>query len=339
VDWKDRCHKKECKRLVKANAAAAPKGRAPRDEAPTPPPSSKPKAAPPVVDGPARGRADVARARAAAAAVTATTAPAPEPEHWRGSPRCPVCLEDWDVNAVSICMLCCCKYVCKSCNNKLVSASCPLCRTRIPYTEEEQLAMLRRNVENGIPAAMRQLGLKYASGSPGLVPSHKKAARLWHRAADLGDVMAMCFLGSAYYYGRGVKLDKKKAVKFYRMPADQGMADAQFNLGRAFFKGHGVALDYVEAARLYKLAADQGHTEAETQLGVMYQCKGLPGVAQDFTEGNRLLKRAAAKGDEGAITVLKLQASPPLKSTPRTRSDSFHRPEPPHVPRMSRGRV
>ena len=68
VDWKERGHKKECERLVKAYAAATVRGGAPGDEAPTTPPLPKPKAAPPVVDGPARGRADVARARAAAAA-------------------------------------------------------------------------------------------------------------------------------------------------------------------------------------------------------------------------------------------------------------------------------
>ena len=113
VDWKERGHKKECKRLVEANAAAAAKGGAPQEEMSTPPPSPKPKAAPPVVDGPARGRADVARARAAAAAATSTTAPVPEPEHWMGTPRCPVCLEDWDVNEDLTFMVCCCKDICE----------------------------------------------------------------------------------------------------------------------------------------------------------------------------------------------------------------------------------
>ena len=75
-DWKKRGHKKTCKRLVKEKAEAAAAGDVSRDEAGTPPPSLKLKAAPPVVDGPARGRADVARAKAAAAAPTATDAPA-----------------------------------------------------------------------------------------------------------------------------------------------------------------------------------------------------------------------------------------------------------------------
>jgi len=53
VDWKERGHKEECKRLVEG-AAAEGEGDVARDDAPTPPPSPIPKAAPPVVDGPAR---------------------------------------------------------------------------------------------------------------------------------------------------------------------------------------------------------------------------------------------------------------------------------------------
>ena len=56
LDWKSRGHKAICKRLVKEAAE--------RGEAPTPPPSPKPKAVPPVVEGPARRFIDVARARA-----------------------------------------------------------------------------------------------------------------------------------------------------------------------------------------------------------------------------------------------------------------------------------
>jgi len=302
VDWKERGHKKECKRLFKAIAAAVAKGSAPRDEAH--PPSPKLKAAPPVVDGPARGRADVARARAAAAAATSTTAPVPKPEHWLGSARCPVCLEDWDVNATPTIMLCCCKTVCTPCSKKLSSTKspCPLCRAPFPTSNKEYLAMLRRNVENGIPAAMRQLGFNYANGYLGLMPSHKKAARLYQRTADLGDVIAMFNLGFAYEHGEGIKIDKKKAVKYYRMAADRGHTGAQYNLGICYNRGDGVAQDYAEAMRFYKLAADKGLTHAEHNLGCMY-LKG-EGVTRDFAEFARWCERAAAKGHKGAKRAL-----------------------------------
>ena len=293
VDWKERGHKKECKRLFKANMAAVAKGSAPRDEAPTPLPSQKLKAAPPVVDGPTRGRSDVARVMAAA-----TTAPAPEPEHWYGSSRCPVCMEDWDVNKLPTLLICCCKHVCNPCAYTLLAAFslCPLCRAPPARTDEEILAILRRNAESDNPVAMCQLGDCYKAGDLKLVPSHKKAARLYQRASDLGDVSAMIDLGYAFERGEGVKIDKKKAVKYYRMAADRGHAGSQCNLGNALFNGTGVAPDHAEAVRYYKLAADQGYTEAEARLGIMYE--NGEGVARDIKEAIRWCERAAAKGDE-----------------------------------------
>jgi hypothetical protein len=305
VDWKERGHKKECKRLVKANAAAAAERDASQDEASTPPPSPKTKTAPPVVDGPARGRADVARARAAAAVVTTMTATtATEPEHWCWSSRCPVCLEDWDVNEMPAMLLCCCKIICTLCLSKIASANlpCPLCRTPIFTSCEESLKLLRRHVDNGIPAAICQLGQLYAQGGFGLVPSKKKAARLYHRAADLGDVMSMYNLACQYAKGEGVKLDKKKVVKYHRMAADRGMADSLCSLGVSFYEGDVTPPDYAEAMRLFKLAAEQGYTEAEYNLGTMYD-KGN-GVAQDYAEAARWYERAAAKGDEDAKSAL-----------------------------------
>ena len=182
------------------------------------------------------------------------------------------------------------------------NSDCPLCRTPVPVTGEEELALLQRNVENGIPAAMFQLGSNYANGLHGLVPSHKKAARLYQRAADLGDVLAMHNLGFLYERGEGIKLDLKKTVKYWRMAAEQGMASAQYNLGTSYERGEGVAQDYAEAARLYKLAADQGHTKAEYNLGVMYYCGN--GFARDIAEGIFWLKRAAAKGNKRAKDAL-----------------------------------
>ena len=101
--------------------------------------------------------------------------------------------------------------------------------------------MLRRHAENDNLVAVRYLGYCYDHGDLGLVPSHKKAARLYQRAAELGDVMAMFNLGISYDHGRGVKLDKKKAAKYWRMAADRGHANAQFNLGCCFQNGGGVA--------------------------------------------------------------------------------------------------
>ena len=170
--------------------------------------------------------------------------------------------------------------------------------------------MLRRHVENDNPAATRELGFAYERGRAGLVPSHKKAARHFKRAAELGDVTAMNSLGVCYTYGQGVKLDKKKAAKYYRMAAGRGYAAAQIKMGLFFERGIGVAQDLVESFRWYKLAADQGLTIAESKVGSMYAAYGDLGVARDADEAAdeaaRWFERAAAKGD-GLARLRELQ--------------------------------
>ena len=137
--------------------------------------------------------------------------------------------------------------------------------------------MIRRHAEAGNPQAIRHLGHAYKHGEFGLVPSHKKAARLWQRAADLGDLNATFNVGSTYLKGEGrsaasrlaargvavsrptgVKLDKRKAVRYWRVAADRGLSRAQFNLGLCFRRGDGIAVDDAEAVRLWTLAAAQG---------------------------------------------------------------------------------
>jgi TPR repeat protein len=158
--------------------------------------------------------------------------------------------------------------------------------------------MIRRHVENDNPAAVRHLGSKYEYGAPGIVKSHKKAARLYQRAAELGDVVAMNNIGFAYEYGEGVKLDKKKAAKYFRMAADRGHAKAQFNLARLHFTGKGVEFDESEAVCLFRMAALQGFSQAEWFFG------GSPEHARDAEESLRFLKSAAAKGNEMAKAAL-----------------------------------
>ncbi|KAH8071013.1 hypothetical protein JL720_11627 [Aureococcus anophagefferens] len=89
IDWRDRGHRKVCKKIQAAEAARA--------EAPTPPPS------PPrdVFYGPApRSHADEVRARIAAeheaARLRREANPEREPQSARYGSRCPICLEDWD---------------------------------------------------------------------------------------------------------------------------------------------------------------------------------------------------------------------------------------------------
>ena len=154
-----------------------------------------------------------------------------------------------------------------------------------------------------VPEAIAQLGDYYRDGMLGLVKSGKRAARLYERAVDLGNVTAMTNLGHMYDTGNGVKLNKKKATNFHRMAADAGHATSQHNLG-TFSQ---IAGDFSEAARKYGLAAAQGLTEAEFMLG-NFNHTGR-GVPVNLDEAKRLYALAAAKGHEEAKAALDFFAS------------------------------
>jgi len=290
IDWRDRGHRKVCKKIQAAEAARA--------EAPTPPPS------PPrdVFYGPApRSHADEVRARIAAeheaARLRREANPEREPQSARYGSRCPICLEDWDVNDPGAFQTCCCRKVCRSCEVKFETA-CPLCRIPCATTHAEQLARLRRHVENEVPEAITHLGIAYQFGHLGLVKNDKKAAKIYRRAVELGDVHAMRCLGSSHQLGSGVKLDKKKAERLYRTAADRGDAFAQNNLA--------VFLDsqdkFEEAFRYLALAADQGWTAGEHNLGCC--CRYGSGTEVDLGKARYWFERAAAKGYEEAIKEL-----------------------------------
>ena len=289
VDWRDRGHRKACKK-IRAEAA--------RDQAPTPPPE--------VVYGPApRSHADEVRARIAAEheAARARREAEPEPLEPYGAAwgsRCPICLEDWDENQGHYFRICCCKLVCRSCEAKIgVDESCPICRTPC-LRNKEALALLRRHVENDVPEAIKQLGDIYSKGDCfGIAKNMKKANKLFKRAVELGDSTAMVNLGMSYEFGEGVKLDRNKAKRLYRVAADRGSAHAQKNLGLLLLQDG----DYASGFGCMKASAERGFTEAEGLLGVCY-LRG-DGVEVDINEGQRWLRRAAAKGNEYAIGVLR----------------------------------
>ena len=298
IDWRDRGHRKACKKIQAERAAEAERAKAPK-----PPP-------PVVFYGPApRSHADEVRARIAAEHEAARARreenPEPAPQSERFGSRCPVCFEDWDANEHNYLQICCCRRVCGSCYDKVYGKPCPLCRTPWPESDAEQLARLRRHVENEVPEAINFLGNAYRDGDLGL-RSDKKAVKLYKRAVELGDVDAMVNLGYAYDNGEGVKMNKKNGRQLYQMAADRGHANAQFNLAHMLLEEQ-----YDESQRegfeYLKLSAAQGFANAIYIIGWCHE-HGRGGVEGDRAEAKRWYQRAAAKGNKGAIEALELLA-------------------------------
>ena len=293
IDWRERGHRKACKKIRDDRARA---------EAPTPPPS------PPreVFYGPApRSHADEVRARIAAeheaARLRREANPEPELLEARFGSRCPICLEEWNVNDEKVLLCCCCRSICQSCANKIgVGKTCVLCRASPPKTRAEQLTQLRRHVENEVPEAIVRLALAYQHGEINLdiVKSEKKSAKLLKRAVQLGSVVAMEELGTNYYNGIGVKQDTKKAMRLIRIAADKGHVKSMHNLGIALCKEW--KMD--EAFPFLKRSAELGYIESWDKLAYLYA--GGLGVEVDLEEAKRWYERAAEKGHAASIAAL-----------------------------------
>ena len=196
--------------------------------------------------------------------------------------------------------------------------------------------MTRRHVENEVPEAIEFLGACYRDGDYGLVKSGKRAAKLFKRAVELGNVDAMTNLGSLYDEGNGVKRDPRKANQLFRMASDRGNVMAQFNLAQNLRIGDGVqAPDRTEAKhwferaaaqgyavaqfnlavmldeeqnvdesfRYYKLAAERGHIVSQFNVGICYEYGG-EGVDIDLAEAMTWYALAAEQGDESAQEAL-----------------------------------
>ena len=293
IDWRDRGHRQACKKIQNERAAEAA-----RAEAATPPPSPPQ----PVFYGPApRSHADEVRARIAAeheaARARREANPEREPLSARFGSRCPICREDWDVNDYPVIRPCCCRSFCITCARKTMRDLCPFCRAPPPRDEAEELAHLRRHVENEVPEAMRQLAITYQRGGLGLLKSSKKAARLFKRAVELGDTEAMVKLGIMYHDGNGVKLNHVKAMQLFRAAADRGDARGQAMIALCLLKTASEALedDLKTGFRYAKLSSDQGYTLGSLMLGKAYYF-GL-GVEERPDEVIRLFTIALASGE------------------------------------------
>ena len=131
----------------------------------------------------------------------------------------------------------------------------------------------------------------------------KKAAKIYKRAAELGNANAMVSLGTILRTGDGgTKKDPNKAMHLYRMAADKGDAFGQYNLADEMRRRD--PLNIQEYLHYYRLAANQGLTVAEVAMGANAEYEISRGIQSGVEEARRWYGRAAAKGHKGAIARL-----------------------------------
>ena len=88
---------------------------------------------------------------------------------------------------------------------------------------------------------------------------YQKAAQLYQKACDGGNVGGCSNLGVLYENGRGVKQDYQKAAQLYQKACDGGIAKGCSNLGVLYGNGLSVNQDYQKAAQLFQKACDGGN--------------------------------------------------------------------------------
>lgn len=83
--------------------------------------------------------------------------------------------------------------------------------------------------------AINSIGVIYANPiDKGVSSDHRKAAKQFERAAELGSTNGMVNLGDIYYAGLGRKQDQEKAQSLYKLAAEAGNVGARLKLFEYF---------------------------------------------------------------------------------------------------------
>ena len=226
---------------------------------------------------------------------------------------CPICLLPLSLIASqAVFKSCCGKVICNGCIYAMREEArergkiglCAFCRELAPTgsnSEEEEIKRVTKLVEADNSEAFHQLAGHYSDGSYGMQQDFAKANELLLRAGELGCAKAYCNLGTAYYNGMGLDVDKKKAKHYYELAAMGGNIQARYNLGCVEEK----AGDYHQAMKHYILAAKAGFKES------------LDAVKRGFVDG-------FVTKDEYANTLRAYQSrQDEMKSDNRNKADMF----------------
>ncbi|EJK43963.1 hypothetical protein THAOC_37543 [Thalassiosira oceanica] len=180
---------------------------------------------------------------------------------------CPICTLPipLPMNEHSALNACCMKRICAGCHfaaQKRGIDDCPFCRTPLPDSDADMLAMTRARVAKKDPTAILTLGQKYFFGDLGLQKDMKKSIELLTEAAELGSIEALYCLGLEYSKGGVVQRDEVKAAEFWTKAAMQGHAQSRNNLGCY----EGQKGNYDRALKHLLISARMGHKDSLENL-------------------------------------------------------------------------
>lgn len=137
----------------------------------------------------------------------------------------------------------------------------------------------------------------------GVETDKQKAAMLYQKAMEQGDMRAKMNLAMMYIYENVEAGSPEQGLQMLRELAEEGKGESKgialFNLGCCYCWGMAVALDKQKALELWEQASEAGCAEADYSIGTYYYNE-----LHDMERGLEYFEKAAMKGSVMANHIL-----------------------------------
>lgn len=130
----------------------------------------------------------------------------------------------------------------------------------------------------------------------------EKAFELYLKAAELGNLEAMCDLGYMYLVGQGVSENKELSAYWYKKSADLGYVHSMRDIGQNYLNGYGVEKSVSMAMQYFALASAHNYSHGTTDLAYCYLNE--LGEEQDLEKVKNLLRLAFKQDPERTVRDL-----------------------------------
>lgn len=136
--------------------------------------------------------------------------------------------------------------------------------------------------------------------SSGTSEGYKSAFQNAHQAfKENGDPIAARLLGTMYYSGRGVAVDKGAALEYFLI-ASEVDAEAAYMAGFMLLRGDGVVADVYDGTDLMNQAAEMGSSHAQLEMAKYSLDQSL--IEKDQAIKSMLEKNSLHYGKKCAVT-------------------------------------
>jgi len=182
----------------------------------------------------------------------------------------------------------------------------PLAGGLLDFLRSVRARFSRTWVDKSTPAKFRQA----------FENNDEKAGERFLRAAERGDLDALCVVGAMHFKGAlGVMMDARKTEECWRRAAERGHAISMVSLGELYSWGvPGVPKDEKKSLEWLLKAGRRGNVDAAVSLGLMYLGKPYSDIPEDLSEAAKWFRKAAEHGESRAqwqLALLCLRADPP----------------------------